>query len=100
MASVGDKIGVNTVIWRGTAEVNHRRAGESANECMRVPVALLQTPARKKEIIAVEWEGKWIYHTSVEWSREYEDAASGELIRDVDPAMAARIDAALANSER
>jgi hypothetical protein len=90
----------NEVIWIGTAEVNHKLKGEVANDSLRVRVALVKSPKRGDEQVLVEWEGTWITENQTVFSREYEDAASGDLIETVNPEIAKRIDAALARKRK
>lgn len=90
-----EKIYDNNVIWMGTAEVDHRLRDETSNDSIRVDVALVSTPRWKKEKILVKWGGKWISEKMTSGSREYEDAATGELICDSNIALSNRITAVL-----
>lgn len=85
----------NKVIWIGTAEVNNKLKGVDANDSLRVRAALVKSPKRRSEKVMIEWGGKWIPENKTVFSREYEDAASGDLIESVNPEIAARIDLAL-----
>jgi len=90
----------NAVIWLGTAEVNHKLKGEIANDSLRVRAALVKTPGNQTEKVLIEWEGRWIPEHHATFSREYEDAATKNLIENVNPDIAARIDAALTRSRK
>lgn len=89
-----EKIYDANVAWLGTAEVNHRLKGQTANESMRVRAALVETPKTGKEKVLIEWEGRWIPEHQTCFSREYEDE-SGYLIVKVNPALGEKLDAAL-----
>lgn len=88
------KIYQNTVVWSGTAEVNHRLAGEKANDSLRVQAALVETPKHKKLKTLVNWEDRWIPVEAATFCREFEDE-DGNLITDTAPELAGKIEKTL-----
>lgn len=82
-----------TTIWTGEAEVNHRLKGETANDSITCPVALVSTKTGREKVM-VFWRKKWINESSVEFSRDYCNKVNGVWV-DPDYELCERIDAAI-----
>ncbi len=72
------------VVWRGTAELI------GTDDCRRVPAALVRKSERETAVIQID--GQWViagHYATREW-----ETMAGQLVIDVQPEIAARIEAA------